>query len=181
MICRICIRNTRGPWATMLTWVNSYKSLIQHFRLSVAMAINQNEEFVQLLYAWWRTTQQTFIKKFCQNTCSEITIKTYFHFSHYMSMESLSCHSNESTWAMAIKNIIFVEANVMNISAKFQLHPPYGFWGDDFWIFFSNSSFWLPWQPIKFRGLDKIHMFGRGLLKEHLCKTFVKISAMKQQ
>ena len=54
---------TRGPWATMLTWVNSYKSLIQHFRLSVAMATNRNEEFVQLLYAWWRTTQQTFIKK----------------------------------------------------------------------------------------------------------------------
>ena len=47
------------------------------------MATNQNEEFVQLLYAWWRTTQQTFIKKFCQNTCSEIAIKTYFHFSHY--------------------------------------------------------------------------------------------------
>ena len=53
---------TRGPYATMLTWVNSYKSLIQHFRLSVVMATNQNEEFVQLLYAWWRTTQQTFIK-----------------------------------------------------------------------------------------------------------------------
>ena len=54
---------TSGPWATMLTWVNSYNSLIQHFWLSVAMATNQNEEFVQLLYAWWRTTQQTFIKK----------------------------------------------------------------------------------------------------------------------
>ena len=35
-----------------------YKSLIQHFRLSVAMATNQNEELVQLLYGWWRTTQQ---------------------------------------------------------------------------------------------------------------------------
>ena len=45
---------TRGPWATMLTWVNSYKSLIQHFRLSVAMATNHNKKFVQLLYAWWR-------------------------------------------------------------------------------------------------------------------------------
>ena len=55
--------NTRGPWVTMLTWVNSYKSLIQHFRLSVAMATNQNGEFVQLLYAWCRTPQQTFIKK----------------------------------------------------------------------------------------------------------------------
>ena len=24
----------------------------------------------------------------------------------------------------------------MNISAKFQVHPPYGFWGEEFWIFF---------------------------------------------
>ena len=30
------------------------------------------------------------------------------------------------------KNEISVEANVMNIFAKFQLHPPYGFWGYDF-------------------------------------------------
>ena len=79
---------TRGPWARMLTWVNNYKSLIQHFRLSVAMATNQNVEFVQLLYAWWRTTQQTFIKTLCQNTCSETAIKTNFHFSHYKSMET---------------------------------------------------------------------------------------------
>ena len=89
----------------MLTLVNSYKSLIQHFRLSVAMVTNQNEEFVKLLYAWWRTTQQTFIKTFSQNTCTcgEIVLKTYFHFSHYKSMETLSCHSNESTWATAMQ------------------------------------------------------------------------------
>ena len=35
-----------------------------------------------------------------------------------------------------MKNFIFVEANAINISAKVQLYPPYGFWGDDFWIFF---------------------------------------------
>ena len=28
----------------------------------------------------------------------------------------------------------------MSISAKFQLHPPYGFWGDDFLIFFRKFS-----------------------------------------
>ena len=33
-------------------------------------------------------------------------------------METLSCHSNESTWATNIKNIIYVEANVMNMYAK---------------------------------------------------------------
>ena len=54
----------------MLTGVNSYKNLIQYFRLSVVMATNQNEESEQFLYAWWRITHQTFIKKFCQNTCS---------------------------------------------------------------------------------------------------------------
>ena len=43
--------------------------------------------------------------------------------SHYESMETLSCHSNQSAWALAIKINIFVEANVMNMSAKFQLHP----------------------------------------------------------
>ena len=37
-------------------------------------------------------------------------------------METLSCHSNQSAWAMAIKSNIFVEANVRNNSAKFQLY-----------------------------------------------------------
>ena len=53
-----------------------------------------------------------------------------FHFSHYKSMETLHCHSNQSAWATAIKNNIFVEANVTNMYSKFQLHPPYDFWGD---------------------------------------------------
>ena len=48
-----------------------------------------------------------------------------------------------------------------------------------FKYFLANLAFWLPWQPIKYSGLDKIHMAGGGLLKEHLCKTFVKISAVK--
>ena len=57
----------------------------------------------------------------------------------------------------------------MNISTKFQLHPSYG----------ANLAFPLPWQLIKFSGLDKIHMVGRGLLKEHFGKIFVKISAVR--
>ena len=44
-----------------------------------------------------------------------------------MYMENLSCHSNKSTWATIIKKKNYVEANVMNIYAKFQLHPPYDF------------------------------------------------------
>ena len=39
------------------------------------------------------------------------------------------------------KNNNFVEANAMNIYAKFQLYPPYSFWGIDFWIFFTSLAF----------------------------------------
>ena len=50
-------------------------------------------------------------------------------------MKSLSCHSNQSAWATAIENNIFVEANIRNNSAKFQLYPPHSFWGVDFLIY----------------------------------------------
>ena len=43
----------------------------------------------------------------------------------------------------------------------------------------TNLAFWLPWRPIKFRGLNKIHMLGRGILKEHFCKIFVKTAAVR--
>ena len=95
------------------------------------MATNQNEEFVQDFYAWWRTTQQTVLKKFCQNTYNETAIKANFHFPYNKSMENLSCHSNLSN-----KNNVFVEANATNISKKFQLYRPYSFWGVDFFKYF---------------------------------------------
>ena len=36
-------------------------------------------------------------------------------------------------------------------------------------------------QPMKFSSLDKIHIFATGLLKEHFCKTFVKVSAVRNK
>ena len=48
-------------------------------------------------------------------------------------------------------------------------------------FFFENLAFRLPWQPIKIRDLDKIHMLGRGLLQKHFSKTSVKISAVTQK
>ena len=48
-------------------------------------------------------------------------------------------------------------------------------------IFFENLAFRLPRQPIEISDFDKIHMVGRGLLQEHFCKTFVKISAVIQK
>ena len=56
------------------------------------MVTNQNEEFAKI-YTWWRTTQQTILKMFCQNTCNDTAIKTKIHFSHYKSMEILSYYT----------------------------------------------------------------------------------------
>ena len=60
------------------------------------------------------------------------------------------------------KNTSYVEPNVMNISAKFQLHPPYGFW-DDFWIFFRKFSLSVAMAT------NQIQRFGQNLgeLKMH--------------
>ena len=77
------------------------------------------------------------------------------------------------------KNKLFVEINVMNISAKFQLHPPYGFWEDDFLIFFHKFILSVAMATNQISSLDKIHMFGRGLLKKHFCKIFVKMFAVR--
>ena len=118
--------------------------------------------------------------KTCRNICNEIEIKAYFHSSHDKSIETISCHSDESKWAIAIKNIVFVEANVMNISTKFQLHLSLWLLRRRFFnIFFANLALRLPWQPIRFSHLDKVHMVIRGLLKELFRKHFVKISAVR--
>ena len=50
-----------------------------------------------------------------------------FHFSNYKSMDTLSCHSNQSSYLTEIKNITSVDGNVLSKYAKFRLHPPYGF------------------------------------------------------
>ena len=151
------------------------------FILSVDLATNQIQRFGQNL-CLIEDYSRNISENFCQNNCSEIEIKAYFHFSHYKSVEIIRCHSEKSTWATAIKNIVFVEANVMNISTKFQLHPPYGFWGEDFLIFFCKFSISVAMAT------NQIQRFGQNSYswciwppKEHFCKTFVKISAMREQ
>ena len=49
-----------------------------------------------------------------------------FHFSHYKTMRTISCHSNQSSYQTGIKNTTYVEANVLSMYAKFRL-PLYGF------------------------------------------------------
>ena len=57
------------------------------------------------------------------NISSETAETVNFQFSHYKSMGTISCHSNQSSYPTGIKNTTFVEANVLNMNAKFQLHP----------------------------------------------------------
>ena len=69
-------------------------------------------------------------KHFCKinsNFPNDLAEIVNFHISHYKSMETLSCHSNQSFYPTKIKNITFVEGNVLSKYAKFRLHPPYGF------------------------------------------------------
>ena len=61
------------------------------------------------------------------NIPNDLTEIVNFHFSHYKSMETLSCHSNQSSYPTGIKNLFFVEGNILGQYAKFRLHPPYGF------------------------------------------------------
>ena len=55
-------------------------------------------------------------------------------------MPAYTISSPMLSWA---KNTIYVEANVMNRYAKFQLHPLDDFWEEDFWIFFRKLTLYV--------------------------------------
>ena len=61
------------------------------------------------------------------NISSETAETVNFHFSHYKSMGTISCHSNQSFYPTGIKNTSYIEANVLCMYAKFWLLPLYGF------------------------------------------------------
>ena len=61
------------------------------------------------------------------NSPNDLAEIVNFQFSHYKSMETLSCDSNQSSYPTEIKNKTFVEGNVLSKYAKFRLHPLYGF------------------------------------------------------
>ena len=81
-------------------------SIFWKFSLLVAMTFNQIDRLRQKLMFGRGPLKKQFPKNFYQNICDEIVINANFHFSHYKSMETLSCHSNGSTWATAIKTYI---------------------------------------------------------------------------
>ena len=85
-------------------------------------------------------------------------------------METISCHSNQSSYPTGMKNITFVEGNALCKYAKFQLYQTNDFWEEDFWFFFENLPFMSPRQPIKSSDLDKSRVKHGGLLNKHFCK-----------
>ena len=69
-------------------------------------------------------------KYFCKknsNIPNDLAEIVNFHFSHYKSMGTISCHSNQSSYPTGKKNTTYVEANVLSMYAKFRHHPLYGF------------------------------------------------------
>ena len=72
-------------------------------------------------------------------------------------METISYHSNQSSYSTRIKNIALVEGNVISKYAKFQLHPPYGFREEVF--FLEHVLFISPCQPINLSDLDIVEDF----------------------
>ena len=59
--------------------------------------------------------------------------------------------------------------------AKFQLHRPYGFWGEYFWTFFRKFTLYVAMATNQIQRSDKIHMNCRGLLQKHFCKKNLHI------
>ena len=95
-------------------------------KIYVVPATNQIKRFRQSRMKCGELFNKHFCKKktIIPNETAEIDD---FHFSQNKALDTLSCHSNESTWTLAKETIIYVEGNVMSMYAKFQPHPSYGF------------------------------------------------------
>ena len=76
----------------------------------------------------------------------------------------LSCHSNGTTCAATVRNIICVEANDINCKYLFRKF---------------NLS--VAMESHEISNLDKMHVVGRGLSKEHFSTIFIKISSVTQK
>ena len=88
-----------------------------------APATNQNKGLGQNSQETSNTIQETFLQKQNSNVCNFSRKIADFHFSYYKSMETLSCHSNQSSYPPGIKNTNYVEAIVRNMYTKYRLNP----------------------------------------------------------
>ena len=111
----------------------SASSSLQFLRTRILNIFFENLPFmsprqpIKLSYLDKSRMQHGGLLKKNSNISSETAETVNFQFSHYMSMGTISCHSNQSSYPTRIKNTTFVEANVLSMYAKIQLQPPYGF------------------------------------------------------
>ena len=95
------------------------------------------------------------VKEKKSNISSETAETVNFQFSHYKSMGTISCHSNQSSYPIGIKNTTFVEANVLSMLPSFSFIPFMVSEKKIFKHFYENLPFLPRRQPIKFIDLDK--------------------------
>ena len=93
-----------------------FSIFFRKFTLYVAIATNQIQQFGQNSYESWRTTLQN--KNL--NICSETAKTANFQFSHYKSMETIICHSNQSFYPIGTKN------NIIRSPCQQMLYVKYG-------------------------------------------------------
>ena len=128
----------------------SYVSMPSFSFILLTVVEKKNFEYFSKIYPWCRPVNQLnqaiwttvvwdmedyFFKYFCKknsNVPNDLAEIVNFHFPHYKSMGTISCHSNQSSYPTEIKSTTYVEANVLSMYAKFRLHPMYGFWEEDF-------------------------------------------------
>ena len=160
-------------------WGDDFVYFLRKFSLSVAMATNQIQRFGQN-YVFGRGLLDKHLWFFWPKYLQRDSNKCQFSFLPLQINGNFKLPSQRKHMSNGNKNIIFIEANVMNISAKFQLHLPNGFWGYDFFCVCANLAFRLLRQPIKFTGLNKIDCLVEDYLRKiYACKFFVKISAVR--
>ena len=81
-----------------------FKYFFQKYFLNIAMATNQILQFGQKLIGIIEDYSSNIsVDKKSKNNCREIAKTAAFHFSHYISMETISCYTNLTAEAIAIK------------------------------------------------------------------------------
>ena len=92
--------------------------------------INSNQQLGQ---NWCVCLRRNISVKFCQNICSEIAINTNFNFSHYKSMATVRCHSNQTSYPTGTKNKLICSPGLMKLYVKFGKNQLHSFRGDVIW------------------------------------------------
>ena len=69
-------------------------------------------------------------KKKIQNIPNETEKIVNFLFSHYKSMGTISCHSNQSSYPIGTKNTTFRSPYLLMLYVKYGKNRPHGFRGD---------------------------------------------------